>query len=196
MIVRFLQLMLFLGVTLGIVQVALADYYKYTDASGAVNISNKVESVPQKYRSHMKVIKDETLSKQDTGARKQQQPEPAQEESSMPKEAAAPAPTLAPQGKIAELSARFIWFKPLLYVGAILAAFLIVLKLASVVPSPQLSKLIYLSFFIGVFTFLYKAYVEHVVADSLAVKEKAVTMMKKASVRELLPDEDAPPAKK
>ena len=195
MTLRILQLMLLFAVTLGIVPVALADYYKYTDASGAVNISNKLESVPQKYRSHLKVIKDETLSKQDTGARKEQQPEPAQEESSMSKETAAPAPALAPQGKIAELSARFIWFKPLLYVGAILAAFLVVLKLASVVPSPQLSKLIYLSFFIGVFTFLYKAYVEHVVADSLAVKQKAVTMMKKTNVREL-PDEDAPPVKK
>ena len=195
MTVRVLQMMLFFCATLGVVPAALADYYKYTDASGVVNISNKLESVPQKYRSHAKIIKDDTLSKQDPGARKQQQAEPVQEESSMPKEAAAPAPTLAPQGKIAQLSARFIWFKPLLYVGAIVAAFLVVLKLASMVPSPQLSKLIYLSFFIGVFVFLYKAYVEHVVADSLAVKEKAVTMMKKSSVREL-PDEDAPPVKK
>jgi len=65
---------------------------------------------------------------------------------------------------------------------------------ASLVPSPQLSKLIYLSFFIGVFVFLYQAYIQHVVADSLAVKNKAVDMMKKANQREIVLPGEAPPA--
>lgn len=189
-----LQLMLFFCLTAGSIPVAIADYYKYTDASGVVHITNTLESVPQKYRSKVKVISDAALSKQDAGARKEQPPESGQEETRQPNPALAPAPATAPQGKIAELSARFVWFKPLLYLAAILAAFLVVIKLASVVPSAQLAKLIYLCFFIGVFVVLYKAYVEHVVADSMAVKEKAVTMIKKSSIREIpLPDE-APPA--
>jgi len=191
---RFWQTMLIFCLTAGSVTAALADYYKYTDAGGAVNITNKLDAVPQRYRSRVKVISDDALSKQDRGARKGEQPASAQEETPMPGDAAAPAPAAAPQGKIAELSARFVWFKPLLYLAAILAAFLAVIKLASVVPSAQLSKLIYLSFFIGVFVFLYQAYVEHVVADSLAVKEKAVTMMKKSSEREIPLPGEAPPA--
>ena len=187
---RLLQMMLLLCLTAGSVPAALADYYTYTDSSGSVNMTNKLDSVPQKYRSRVKVIKDETLSKKDTGARRQQ-PEPVQEESSMPKEAAAPAPA-APQGKIAELSARHVWFKPLLYVAGILAGLLVVIKVAAIVPSPQLSKLIYISFFLGVFVILYKAYVEHVVADSLAVKEKTIKMMQKANARGLPPDDALP----
>ena len=188
-----LQLVLFFWVTSGSVPVALADYYKYTDSSGSINITNKLDSVPQKYRARAKVIKDDTLSKQDPGARKQQ-PEPAQEEADAPREVAAPQPAPAPQGKFAELAARYVWFKPLCYLAAFMAAFVVVIKLASLVPSGQLSKLIYLSFFLGVFVFLYKAYVEHVVADSLAVKEKAVNMMKKSVVREVPLPGEAPPA--
>jgi hypothetical protein len=170
---------------------AMADYYKYTDAAGGVNITNKLDAVPQKYRSRVKVITDDTLTKKDTGARKAL-PAAGQEESGTPTEAAAPAVAAAPApgGKFAQFSARHVWFTPLLYLAGIFALLLAVIKLASVVPSPQLSKMIYLSFFIGVSVFLYKAYVEHVVADSLAVKEKAVTMMKKSMVREP-PSEDA-----
>lgn len=187
MIKTLLGSLLFLGVILNGVAPALADYYKYVDSSGAVNMTNKLESVPQKYRSRVKVITDESLSKKDQGAKKEQQPA-AQEESAAPQEAAA---VPAPQGKFAEFCSAHVWMKPLLYVAGILAAFLVVMKLASVVPSAQLSKLIYLSFFIGVFVLLYKAYIEHVVADSIAVKEKAVNMMKKANVREVpLPGEE------
>ena len=192
---KFLQMMLFFSLTAGFLLGALADYYKYTDASGAVTITNKLDSVPQKYRSRLKVIKDDALSKQDPGAGKQLQSEPAREESNAPQEAAAPAP--AAQGKFTELSARYVWFTPLLYLAGILAAFLGVVKLASLVPSGQLSKLIYLSFFLGVFVFLYQAYVAHVVKDSLAVKEKAVAVMKKSMVREApLPGEEPPAGNK
>ena len=195
----FLLLPVLFCVTLGSVPTALADYYKYTDASGGVNITNKLDAVPQKYRSRVKVITDDTLTKKDTGARKAQ-PAAGQEESSTSQAGAsasspAVAPVPAPEGKFAQFSARHAWFTPLLYLAGIFVLLLAVIKLASVVPSPQLSKMIYLSFFIGVSVFLYKAYVEHVVADSLAVKEKAVTMMKKSVVREL-PNEEAADLKK
>jgi hypothetical protein len=186
-----LKLLLSFCLIAGCAPVALADYYKYTDANGTVNISNTLESVPQKYRARMKLIREETLTKQDQGARKQAAPEAGREESGAPQgvPAAAPAPAPAPQGTFAALSAH-AWFKPLLYVAGFFAGLMAVIKLTSVIPSALLSKLIYLSFFIGVFVLMYKAYIEHVVADSLAVKDKAVTMMKKASEREIpLPGE-------
>jgi cation transport ATPase len=197
MIKAVLHMMLFFCLT-GSASLALADYYKYTDASGGVHITNKLEGVPSKYRSHMKVITDDALVKRDPGAGKQQQPAPAQEESSSSKaEEPAPVSAAAPQGTFAELSARYVWFKPLVYLAGFLVGLLAVIKLASVVPSGQLSKLIYLSFFMAVMVFLYKAYVEHVVTDSLAVKEKAVNMMKKSVVREVpLPGEAPPPETK
>lgn len=184
---------MFFCLTIGSAPIALADYYKYMDSGGVLNITNKLDTVPRKYRSSVKVIPDENLSKHDLGARKQQL-EPAPEENGLVKETAAPEPASAPQGKLAQLSARFIWFKPLLYLSAILAAFLVVIKIASLVPPGPLSKLIYLSYFFGVGVFLYQASIEHVVADSLAVKEKAVNMMKKANQRELPLTDEAPPA--
>jgi len=192
----YLRILLLILLTLVFVPAAQADYYKYTDASGIVTISNTADSVPQKYRSRMKVIREETLSRKDPGARKAQQAAPAQEENTAPAEAAAPLAATAPQGKIAELSARYVWFTPLLYVIGLCVAFLLVIKIAALVPSPQLSKLIYLSFFLGVFVFLYRTYVTHVVEDSLAVKEKAINMMKKSVVREIPLSGEAPPAVK
>jgi hypothetical protein len=157
-------------------------------------MTNKLDTVPQKYRSRVKVIREETLSKQDPGARKQQA-EPAQEESSTPVAAVVPAQAPAPQGKLAQLSARYIWFEPLLYLAGFFVALLVVIKLTSLVPSAALSKLIYLSFFLGVGVFLYQAYVKHVVEESLAVKEKAVNMVKKT--REIqVPGEELPVEKK
>jgi len=189
----FLQMMLFLSVMVGSAPLARADYYKYTDASGAINMTNKLDTVPQKYRSRVKVIHEETLSKQDPGARKQQT-EPVQEESSTPKAAAAPAAAVAPQGKIAELSARYVWFKPLLYMVGFFAALMVVIKLASLVPSAALSKLIYLSFFLGVGVFVYQAYIAHVVEESIAAKEKAVNTLQKANMQGLPPIDEAPAA--
>jgi len=187
-----LQLMLLGALSACFASPAVADFYKYTDSSGSVNITNTLDAVPQKYRSRVKVVRDETLQKKDTGAQKQQAPQPAVEENAAPQ--AAPEPAPVPQGRFAELSERYPWFKPLVYVAGIIAALLAVIKVASMVPSPQLSKLIYLGFFIGVFVFLYQAYIQHVVADSLAVKNKAVDMMKKANQREIVLPGEAPPA--
>ena len=185
MMQTFFMMMLFFCVAVGTVPVAFGDYYQYTDTKGAAHISNKLDSVPQKYRSRVKVTSDEALSKQDLGARKQPpQSAPAQEESSAAKEEVAPSPAHAPEGKFATFSARYAWFQPLVYLVAIMVAFLVVIKLTALVPSGLLSKLIYLSFFMGVFVFLYKAYVENVVESTTAVKEKAITMMKKSNVRE------------
>jgi hypothetical protein len=191
-----LRTMLVVCLMVGFIPGALADYYKYTDASGAVTMTNKLDTVPQRYRSRLKVIREDAPTKQNPGARKEPQAEPVPEESSStPQAAAAPAP--APQGRIAQLSARYIWFEPLLYLAGFFAALLVVIKLASLVPSAGLSKLIYLSFFLGVGVFLYQAHVRHVVEESLAVKEKAVNMVKKSNMTEIqLPGEELPPEKK
>lgn len=174
--------------------VSLADYYKYTDSKGVVNITNKLQSVPAKYRSTMKVVRESP--KKEAAAAPAQEPA-SQVSTAEPDPAAQAASAPAPAGKFAELSSRFVWFKPLVYIAAIVALFIAVAKLTTVVPSPVLSKLIYISFFMGVMVFVYKAYVEHVAASTQRIKDNAVSIIKKSSAREeiVLPG-DEPPAQK
>jgi len=169
---------------------ALADYYKYTDSRGGISITNNLDSVPAKYRSTMKVVRESP--QKDAGAGNQlQQPQP-EPEAAAPEQTGAAAPAEAPTGKFAELSARFPWFKPLVYVGIFLATFVVMIKVTALLPSPLLAKVIYLAFFLGVFVFLYKAYVAHVVESTAKIKEKAAIMMKNSTVRELpQPEGDA-----
>jgi len=44
---------------------ATATFYKYRDGSGAIVITDKLENVPQKYRTQYKVIFDEELEAKD-----------------------------------------------------------------------------------------------------------------------------------
>ncbi|ACH40297.1 protein of unknown function, DUF4124-containing [Citrifermentans bemidjiense Bem] len=159
-----------------------ADYYKYTDNRGTVNITNKLESVPARYRSTMKVVREEkkkapAAEQQSTGA--EQQAVPALEQQAVPE------PERKPDTAFSRLCGRFVWLKPLLYVMGGLALFVGVIQVASMLASPMLSKLIYISFFFGVFVFLYKAYAEYMVASTAKIKENAVTIMKKSTNREL-----------
>jgi hypothetical protein len=157
----------------------LADYYRYTDAGGIVHITNKLKSVPAKYRATMKVTREEP--KRDAAA---QAPPAGQEVAGSqpaPQEQAAPEP--AP-GLFAQLSSRHVWFKPLVWVAAVVLLFVGVVQLTSVIPSPLLSRLIYISFFTAVSVFLYKAYVTHLVEGTVKVKDRAVSMIKQSSSRE------------
>lgn len=178
---------------------ALADYYKYTDSRGVTNMTNKLESVPARYRATMTVVREEpkkapAASQSD---RQAEQAPPAQaEQSAAPAQAEqSAAPAQAPEGKFAELSARFAWFKPLVYVGIGLALLVVVMKVTALLPSPMLAKAIWAGFFFGVSVFLYTSYVKNLVEGTHQVKEKAVGMMKKSMVREAPApgEEPAPP---
>lgn len=160
-----------------------ADYYKYTDNRGTVNITNKLESVPAKYRSSMKVVREEKkkapATELQSTAGTEQQAAPALEQQAVAE------PEQKHETAFSRLCGRFVWLKPLLYVIGGLVLFVVVIKVASQLASPMLSKLIYISFFLGVFVFLYKAYAEYMVASTAKIKENAVTIMKKSSNREL-----------
>ena len=160
---------------------ALADYYKYTDSNGVVSITNKLESVPAKYRSTMKVVRE--APQKDAGAARQAEPQPEPAGAAEPEQESAQAPD-QPEGKFAQLSARFPWFKPLVYLAVIVVLFVVVLKVTSLLPSPLLAKAICVAFFLGVSVFLYKAYVAHLVEGTVKIKDNATNMMKKSMVRE------------
>lgn len=60
MINGFKVLLCFIA-TLDITSAAYADIYKYTDDSNAVCITNNLDSVPKKFRSSVKVIREDVL---------------------------------------------------------------------------------------------------------------------------------------
>lgn len=188
------MLLAIVGLTWFLPAESTADYYKYTDNRGVVNMTNKLENVPAKYRSTMKVVREEKKKapaaglQSTTGA--EQQAAPALEQQAVPE------PEPKPESSFSRLCGRFVWLKPLLYVLGGVALFAVVIKVASQL-GPMLSKVIYLSFFLGVFVFLYKAYAEYVVTSSAKIKENAVSIMKKSSNRELpAPDDGGTPAQR
>jgi hypothetical protein len=178
-------LMLSLSVMFGAVRSARADFYKYKDSRGTVCITNKLESVPARYRATMTVTREERLPPKDSAERKEaeQASPPATEAATQQagQEAAAPG---QPTGRFGRLAARFPWLKPLAVLCGITAAFIGVTRIAAMLPSPQLAKLIYLAFFLGVFGFAYVSYARHLATSYLAIKEKMLVMFKKANERE------------
>lgn len=171
----------------------LADYYRYTDSRGIVHMTNRLESVPQKFRASMRVIREEP--KKEAAGQAAPALDSAGESASAPQEAPEQK-----QGLFARLSSRHVWIKPLAVVAAITLLFLAVVKLASWLSSPMLARVIYISFFAGVMVFLYKSYVTYLVDGSMKLKDRAVIMMKKASNREVpegggtVPDGTSPSA--
>jgi len=169
---------------------ARADYYKYTDDTGSVCLTNNRNAVPPRFRSTMTVIRDETrppkvpdAPKVPNAAAPMASPatEPVATESAHRKV----APEEVPAGKFGELSSRYVWFKPLVIIGAIFAGFLIVIKVATLLPSPQLARVICLVYFLGIMLFAYKSYADHMAESFVNIKEKILTMFKKANEREL-----------
>ena len=174
---------------------AQADYYKYTDKDGTPCISNDINSVPKQYRASMKVIREETEVKKEKATKPQtvNSPPPvsAVPETAKPVVKEEPA---APQSPYGKYSARFPWLTPIFLVGAAVILFIVVGKVAELMPSPMLAKIIYLTFFLGVFVFGYKSYAEHLLANYTSIKSKVMTMFEKSNRRELpLKDEMLPP---
>ena len=58
------------GLILVIAFDAGAEFYKYTDSSGALVITDKLENVPKQYRKQFKVIWDADLEAKDSLARR------------------------------------------------------------------------------------------------------------------------------
>lgn len=160
---------------------ARADYYKYTDGKGTICITNDPKAVPPKYRATMKVVKEEVPTAQDKGAVKEAPPEqaPVAEEHA----AQQTGPTAA-ETSTGRTAARFPWLKPIIVVLGIMAAFVAVGKLASHIPSPLVSRIVLIAFFLGIFVFAYKAYATYIVDSYFTIKQKCLAMFMKANVRQ------------
>lgn len=160
----------------------LADLYRYTDRDGVVCMTNSLEKVPQRYRSSVKVIREERKPDQ---ARKELPAEPVS-----PPEAVTVLPTshsVAPANLAARFESaaqRLPWLKPLACLAAILLLFALITKVTVLLPSRLLGKAIYFAFGAGVIFFLYKSYAAHLVESTEKLKQEATAAAKKAAERQ------------
>lgn len=164
---------------------AFADYYKYTDGNGVINMTNRLDAVPKKYRSSMKVVKEE--AKPVSANRQVEQTEPSREEAAS---SVAPASAAAPQSTFSALCDRFVWLRPLTYVAGIFALLLVVIKITSLIKSPLISRLIYVAFSLGVFGFLYQTYMGNVMQQSRRAIDDARSIVEKSKARESVHQEE------
>lgn len=168
---------------------ARADFYSYTDKSGAVCMTNSLSAVPPQYRSGMKVVKEE--------------PPPKQESPPLPRKGTAPGHAPLPETAVHpddppaqpgwQLPGKFAPATPLLYSGVIVAISLGIRKLVQQLSSALLARVIYIGFFLGVFVYAYKSYAEHVVDNYFTVKTRILKMYEKANRRDDAVLQPAPP---
>ena len=100
--------------------------------------------------------------------------------------AAVPEPPAPPAqvSRMGDYARRYPWLKPLGVVAGLLVGFLAVIRIAAQLSSPQLARVLYLAFFLGVFVLAYKSYAESVVERYFTIKTKIVSMFRKANVRQ------------
>lgn len=165
-----------------------ADFYQYKDGKGTVHLTNKLEHVPEKYRQKMKVIPEEKPKPASAAPTRPEQTLPG-EVPTLETDRMALKETSAPPGAFSGPFQRLPWLKPLLVICGFFAGFLIMVKIAAMLPSPHLARIVYISFFLCVFVFAYKAYAEHLSTSYLTVKSRILTMFKKANEREGLQPE-------
>jgi hypothetical protein len=177
--IKTIRLLFAIGIcTAAFAPKVFADFYQYTDGSGVVSITNRIDGVPKKYRATMKVVREEPSSK------KAAQPEAVQPE---PVSIEPVSQSVAPAnlaGRFEELGNRFPWFKPVVYLAVIVAIFTLITKVTVLLPSRLLGRVIYVAFTAGVLVFIYKSYSAHVVETTRKLKEDAEAVARKAAARQ------------
>jgi hypothetical protein len=166
---------------------ACADYYRYTDNKGIICITNNLKAIPSKYRSTMKVIGEDKPGRLERGG----QTQTPQEGPSAVREPAAAghdrqaATTSLSDSRFVQFMERFPLIKLLIIIAGIVASSIIIIKLTSLIPSPQLARLINITFFLGLFVFAYKIYAESLVGNYFTVKTKVLGIFTRANVHEI-----------
>jgi hypothetical protein len=170
----------------GQIPLACADYYRYTDNRGVICITNNLNAIPPKYRSTMKTIREDKPGRQDKGGLTQSHPGGAPvirepEGAGHDRHAATPSQS---DSRLKLLMARFPLIKLLLLIAGIVATAIIIVKFTSLIPSPQLARLINIVFFLGLFVFAYKMYADNLVGNYFIIKTKVMGLFSRAMVRE------------
>ena len=156
---------------------ARADIYQYTDGQGTVIMTDRLANVPKAQRRSVKVVREEPKPQPAMPAASTTgpatTPEQAQVQAIIDRKPSPPAPSRA----------NFP-IKLIFGITAAIAGLFVIRKLTGALSSPQLAKVIYVAFFLGVFVTGYKLYADHLVGGYFAIKQKMLTMFAKAQQRE------------
>ena len=157
---------------------ATADFYKYHDESGGVSVTNDYNSVPERYRAGVTVVKESDLLKksqnrekqvrdESVGADKQRRSGGIEKQNQMSLESPSSVPSKISE-KAVESSPSITspgWFDrqlPLLKIAALIAlliAFAVVAgKLISSVVPKTLGLIIKIALLVGVIVYVFNAY--------------------------------------
>jgi hypothetical protein len=168
--------------------IASADFYKYLDESGGVNVTNDYNSVPERYRAGVTVVSESDLQKKAQARDKQfRDLRTREEEQRRRREVAAPlkvAPESQPAidsksetttlksavtGEPDSTGRKFGWFErqlPLLKVSGIIVLFLaaavVVGRLISALVPRTLGIVIRIALFTGVAVYVFNAFSERI----------------------------------
>lgn len=154
---------------------AFADYYRYRDDSGTLNFTDDPKNVPAKYRKQAERVKEAPV------------PPPAAEEPppALPEPAVVPAPpppTL--QEKLIAAWHESPWLPLAAFAVAAVVGFFLLGRLLCHLQSAQLTRLIYLVFFLGIGVLGFKLYADYMNQGLKTLKGKTETLMQRANRRE------------
>lgn len=179
-----------------------ADFYRYQDDSGGVNVTNDFKSVPERYRNSVTVVKDSDLAKKQKERDKNARSERAAAEQQLQRNtksqissAAEPSTVATPSndknktGNATENpnpNKNLSWMQkqlPLLKISALIALFIaaavVAGKLISNFVPKSLSIIIKIALFLGVIVYVFNAYSEKV-AKAFAVLKSETEVVQKA----------------
>lgn len=185
---------------------AFADFYKYLDETGGLNVTNDYNSIPERYRAGITIVKESDLQKKAQAREKQVRDERVRANKSLPKsEPAAQTQTLPESssgaavpmnekaGSVSENSSSNKstgWFArqaPLLKIAALIALFIgfaaVAGKLVSTLVPRTLGVIIRIALFVGVIVYVFKAYSENVVKAFAVMKSETDAIQNSAVKR-------------
>lgn len=179
----------FLLLSLLVAAPAHADMYKYQDETGAVSITNDLNSVPKKYRRGMTVVREESATPQKLLP-------PVQPKAEDLTRTQGTTPQI--EQKSAEVSptanrARFI--KTGIVIIGMLLACISLLKLAASLGYPGVGKVLFLTVILLGGVYLYGIYVKELEAAYAGLKTNALNIKSNVETREQKTDrllKDAP----
>ena len=183
-----------------------ADFYKYIDESGGVNVTNDVNSVPERYRAGITVVRDSDLQKKSQarekearGERLRAEKQRRQNEAAAKTRTSAESSTVAPAavtektGETVERSSSNSssgWINrqlPFLKISALIVFFLACAvfagKLISSVVPRTLGIIIKIALFAGVIVYVFNAYADKVSKAFAALKSESEIVQKAVDKR-------------
>lgn len=164
-----------------VTSVAYADMYKYVDDTGSVVITNSIESVPKKYRTSMKVIKEEIpLSQQKLLPEVQKRktdPTPSTQSVQTQRELQKESQGITADSREKYINTGFV-------LAAIIVGYFIMTRLTGSLGFPRMGMIAFLLLVLTGGVYLYNLYIKEMSATFSKLRKDALGMKMNVETRE------------